>query len=243
MVEQVKEFDGKSLRPNFEVVAQNKELVAKYWNLPKDTTECQKHYDELADKYDFILEDCCGYNDPYYVTEEVKKHIKPDQLICDFGCGTGILGRYLKKAGYEELYGCDGSDNMLKKNVELKLYKDVRKCLLTVDPFPEEWLNKFDCIVATGCFLTGHFPAATLEIMNKSLKIGGIAMFSMRDIYLEPDEEMQYKPMFDKLEKEGKIEIVEPFKYIKYEGIKAEEGFGKNFTETASRVFKFKRLA
>jgi len=239
MVDQV---DGKSLRPNFEVVAQNKELVAKYWNLPKNTVDCQAHYDDLAEKYDFILEDCCGYNDPYYVTEQVKKYIKPEQAIGDFGCGTGILGRYLAKAGFKNLYGCDGSDNMLKMNVEVKLYNDVKKILLTVDPFPEEWNNKFDCIVATGCFLTGHFPAATLDIFAQSLKVGGHAIFSIRDLYLTPEDEMQYLPKIQQLVKDGKIEIVEQFKYIKYEGIKAEEGFGQNFTEMPSQIFIFKRL-
>ncbi len=49
-----------------------------------------------------------------------------DSKIIDFGCGTGLLGEYLKQGGFQECYGIDGSSDMLKiaisKNVYLKTW-------------------------------------------------------------------------------------------------------------------------
>ena len=91
----------------------------------------------------------------------------------------------------------------------LKLYKGFKKCIVTVDAYPEDYLNKFDAVVSSGCFLKAHFPAATFEIMNQSLKVGGFCFFTLRDLYLDPTNEMQYWPTIDALIKSGKIEIVE----------------------------------
>jgi len=232
----------KNLRPNKELVEANKDLVNQYWNFPKDTKETEKHYDDLADKYDFILEDICGYNDPHYVTECVKRYIKPEQKICDFGSGTGILGKYLVKAGYKNLWGVDGSEKMIEKCKPLGLYHDIRKVLVTVDPLPEEYKNKFDAVVSTGCFLKGHFPNGALDVILDSLNVGGIMFFSIRNFYLEPENEQQYKPKIDALVAEGKAEVVEQYKYTKYEGIKKEDGFGDNFTEMPSSIMMIRKL-
>ncbi len=56
-----------------------------------------------------MLEECVGYNDPGFIMPQMLKYVKKDGLICDFGCGSGIIGKYLSKAGYTDFYGIDGS--------------------------------------------------------------------------------------------------------------------------------------
>ena len=79
------------------------------------------HYDHYAAKYDGMQE-MSGFNDPYWLTKVAIEKLAtpgsvmtlPDARIMDFGCGTGLMGIELKKAGYKNIYGLDGSPQMLE---------------------------------------------------------------------------------------------------------------------------------
>ena len=59
-----------------------------------------------------------GFNDPYEIAKfTVEKLGQPgqplasaDTRVLDFGCGTGLMGIELKKVGYNNIYGVDGSE-------------------------------------------------------------------------------------------------------------------------------------
>ncbi len=73
------------------------------------------------------------------------KHVaSKDALICDFGCGRGICGKYLAKAGYTNLFGIDGSKGMLDVLRDLKIYKEVWQCMIGLDPFLDGHKEKYD---------------------------------------------------------------------------------------------------
>jgi predicted TPR repeat methyltransferase len=63
-----------------------------------------------------------GYPDPKKVQEYVS-HIATNQIIpkhraqiLDFGCGTGLVGKYLKEdGGFENITGIDASSKMLEQ--------------------------------------------------------------------------------------------------------------------------------
>ena len=78
------------------------------------------HYNSYAAKYDGMQE-MSGFNDPYEMAKTaVARLAQPGQplesgeaKIMDFGCGTGLMGIELKKVGYTNIYGIDGSAEML----------------------------------------------------------------------------------------------------------------------------------
>ena len=66
-----------------------------------------------------------GFNDPYEIVKAcceqlTSKEKLSDVLankharIIDFGCGTGLLGYELVRNGFDQVYGIDGSLDMLK---------------------------------------------------------------------------------------------------------------------------------
>lgn len=225
-----------------ELVKEHQELVSQYWNFPQEYKGSEKHYDELAEKYDFILQDICGYNDPDHVTICAKKYLKQDSKILDVGCGTGILADTLKKdGGFTEFWGIDGSQKMLDLAVPKKLYHETKKILIGLEPMEPTFLNRFDGAVATGCYLDGHFSFESFKEIIPCLVVGGVFIFSMRDLYFTEGQPAGYKEEIDRLCKEGIIEIAERYNYVKYAGIKKDE-FNRNFEEKESSVFILRRL-
>ena len=74
-----------------------------------------------------------GFNDPFELVKvcaellSSKERVSdvmanPEAKIVDFGCGTGLMGIELKKRGFNNIYGLDGSQDMLniakEKNME-----------------------------------------------------------------------------------------------------------------------------
>ena len=58
-----------------------------------------------------------GFNDPFEIAkvtveklgQEGQPLANPEVKLMDFGCGTGLMGAELKKVGYTNIYGLDGS--------------------------------------------------------------------------------------------------------------------------------------
>ena len=63
-----------------------------------------------------------GFNDPYELTKIVAQHFGNIGKVIDFGCGTGLCGDELQKAGFKDIYGVDGSPDMLKVALSKEIY-------------------------------------------------------------------------------------------------------------------------
>ena len=67
------------------------------------------------------MHDKAGFNDPYWLAKVAVERLgQPGQplshstcRLMDFGCGTGRLGVELKKVGYVDISGVDGSTEMI----------------------------------------------------------------------------------------------------------------------------------
>ena len=87
---------------------------------PTDSTKNAKHYDKYAQLYDG-MHDKAGFNDPYWLAKVAADKLGqpgqslslPNSRLIDFGCGTGRLGVELKKVGYTNISGVDGSSEMI----------------------------------------------------------------------------------------------------------------------------------
>jgi predicted TPR repeat methyltransferase len=101
------------------------------------------------------------------------------------GCGTGLVGQYLKERGFVNVVGVDASKRMLEKASTKNSYSELKELFLGVpETFPVELHNRFDAITASGILAEGHLDNKVFDEMLLSLKTGGYAIFATRTMYL-----------------------------------------------------------
>lgn len=88
----------------------------------EDTVE---FYADWADTYDAELVRN-GYVTPQRCAEALARHM-PDKsgAVMDVGCGTGLSGAALKRAGFDLLEGCDVTEEMLRGARDRGLYRHL----------------------------------------------------------------------------------------------------------------------
>jgi predicted TPR repeat methyltransferase len=93
--------------------------------------DAETHFDEVALNYEAVYMNA-GYPDPKKVQEAVSS-IATSQIIpkhraeiLDLGCGTGLVGKYLKEdGGFENIRGIDVSGKMLDQAETKGCYKHL----------------------------------------------------------------------------------------------------------------------
>ena len=101
------------------------------------------------------------------------------------GCGTGLVGQYLKERGFKTIVGVDASKGMLEKAHKKGSYSDLEELFLGLpDTFPQKFHNKFEIITASGILAEGHLDNKVFDEMLLALKTGGYAIFATRTMYL-----------------------------------------------------------
>lgn len=118
-----------------------------------------EHYNELSSNYEQIYL-TAGYHDPLRcaeLTKEIFGDRAADAHVLDMGCGTGLVGQYLKERGFLHVVGVDASAGMLEKAKEKDAYESLQELFLgRPESFPEEFRGKFDAITAAGILAEGH---------------------------------------------------------------------------------------
>ena len=99
-----------------ELTEAHKLEMAKHGNFSQDNIV--DHYDELSSHYEEIYLRA-GWHDPLKCAE-LAKHCVGDvgvetASVFDMGCGTGLVGQYLKERGFKTVVGVDASKGMLDK--------------------------------------------------------------------------------------------------------------------------------
>ena len=104
------------------------------------------------------------------------------------------MGVELKKVGYTNIYGIDGSPQMLEIADTKGCYKWTWEVLVGTHKLPlgavfTEVLpdSGFDAVFSSACMIKGHLPNSCFEEMLKVLRPGGHMIFSIRDIYMNPE--------------------------------------------------------
>jgi predicted TPR repeat methyltransferase len=146
------------------------------------------HYNELSSNYEGIYLRA-GWHDPLKCAELAKdvigEELSSTAHVIDFGCGTGLVGKYLQERGFRNIDGIDGSAGMIEKAKEKSVYNELVEMFLgKPETFPERFHNKYDAITASGILAEGHLDTSVFEEMLLALKVGGYAVFSTRTMYL-----------------------------------------------------------
>lgn len=183
-----------------------------------------------------------GFNDPFVIARCLVNLLNPpkDAKIVDFGCGTGLCGIELQKVGFTNIYGIDGSHDMLEIAKTKNIYKDAWVCLVGLDPLPEAVPLNCDIAVASAVMIKGHFPNTCYVEMLKTVISGGHIAFTIRDIYLDhsTDNGMNFKDALEELEASGKMQLVKRERYVKYKGL----AMGSGHQEEGANILIYKKL-
>ena len=148
---------------------------------PRPVQETIAVYADWADNYDADVE-ARGYRTPDRLAEALATFAAPDDAILDFGCGTGIGGAALRRAGFTTIDGTDVTAEMLDKATARGIYRR------TWHSSPDDMgfaAGSYPVIAAIGVVSLGAAPPETLTPLVDKLDAGGLLALSFNDPTLE----------------------------------------------------------
>ena len=164
----------------------------------KTTKQVMNFYDEWGnkDKYNKDMVDW-DYSGPKETVNTFKKYAEnKDMLIFDAGCGTGLVGKELKKFGYKNFYGADLSKTLLD-TIPKGLYKKLDKVDLN-EPIKTND-NYYDAVMCVGTFTYAHVKPNALEEFVRITKNKGLICFTINEgIYEEYGFDKKIKELKDR---------------------------------------------
>ena len=134
-------------------------------------------YADWAENYDAEVS-ARGYRTPDRLATALAAHAPLDRSILDFGCGTGIGGAALRRAGFHTIDGTDVTAEMLEKAAASGIYRN------TWHSSPEDMgfeAGSYPVIAAIGVISLGAAPAETLAPLLAKLDTGGLLALSFND--------------------------------------------------------------
>jgi SAM-dependent methyltransferase len=146
----------------------------------KTTNQVRDFYNDWGSekKYDQDMLDW-NYTGPKEVVDTFKVYATDkDMLIFDAGCGSGLVGKALKDAGFYKLHGADLSQILLE-TIQPSLYRRLYQVDLN-EPIkiPD---NTYDAVTCVGTFTYGHVKAEALDEFVRITKDGGLLCFTINE--------------------------------------------------------------
>jgi predicted TPR repeat methyltransferase len=144
----------------------------------KTTDEVAALYDNWAAGYDSDMARA-GYRHPTICLALLARHLPIRSApVLDAGAGTGLLGEWLKIAGYPIVHGMDISDGMLAVARTRGSYDALyRAALGTRLPFED---GAYAGIVSSGVFTTGHVGPEGLDDLVRICRPGGVLVLTVK---------------------------------------------------------------
>ncbi len=152
--------------------------------------DVQSHYDVWAETYDADLgeEDYIG---PKEIVNILVEYLNAQDILdynaklVDGGCGTGLVGKYLKQVGFSTIDGFDLSAGMVEKAKELTIYNRLEGAVGFAEAADVFEHDSYDIAVTCGVFTHGHVPPEAVFDFAKILKSNGLMLVSTRPSYCE----------------------------------------------------------
>lgn len=216
---------------------EQKQEMLKHGNF--EQAKIAEHYDELCSQYEQIYLSV-GYHDPLKCAELAKELFgdsAAEREVFDMGCGTGLVGQYLKERGITKNVGVDASKGMLERAKEKEAYTELEELFLgTPETFPTKYHNRFDAITAAGILAEGHLDNNVFDEMLLALKVGGYAIFATRTEYLT---KYDYLSKITALTETGKWKLVKEITFDRYD--KIGEAVGR-FSKVEAKAYAYEKL-
>ncbi len=141
--------------------------------------ETRDHYQRWAASYDEEVGEH-GYVTPDRVAAALRSYVTDlDLPVLDFGCGTGLSGVALQKAGFRVIDGMDPTPKMLKGAAAKGVYRN----LISIDVTDPNHIDAgaYTAITSTGVIGVGAAPPETFDLLMNALPSGGYLAFSFND--------------------------------------------------------------
>ena len=173
-------------------------------------------YDGWAEGYDHDLMQEWGYSTPTRVVECLCQYLsQPDPLVLDAGCGTGLVGEALAKAGVGRAEGIDFSRAMLAQAADKGVYRQLH-CLDMNETLPLAD-GCYDGVTCVGTFTTAHVRPDALGELVRVTRPGGVLSFSVRNEYWQATD---FRALVTAMDAAGQV-ILEELRteaYVESEG-------------------------
>lgn len=165
--------------------------------------EIVRHYDRWAGSYDADMS-AVGYRHPTICLALLTRYLpRGSAPVLDAGAGTGLIGEWLKIAGYPHIEGLDISEGMLAVAAQRGVYDKLHRAALGGNlPFAS---GSFAGVVSAGVFTSGHVGAEGLDELIRIVRPGGIIVLTVKTTLLNE----AVGPRLAELEREGRIKVVE----------------------------------
>lgn len=165
--------------------------------------EMRDAYDKWAEEYDRDVLDS-GYITPARIAEALSQFVgNRNQPVMDYGCGTGLSGVALKKAGFNIIDGVDLSEKMLEAARKTGAYRDLD--LVEPEAPPASQLADYRAITATGVISRGAAPASLYDDMIEIMQPGARLALSINDLSMDDPD---YAGLVAQSVEAGKVELL-----------------------------------
>lgn len=181
-------------------------------NLSRNSDDVARYYDEWAHDYDRTLAQW-RYEAPQRVAARLRAALGPDSIILDAGCGTGLSGKALARAGFETIDGIDVSQRSLDIAGELGVYRSLEHVDMQKQPIPRGD-DSYDGLACVGVLTYLPDSAVILREFCRVVRPGGLMVLTQRSDILE---EREFAATLDALEAEGLLiesRVSEPMPYL-----------------------------
>jgi len=177
----------------------------------------QDLFDDWAPTYDHDLVNEMGYVADAEACRRLEALIPDRQArILDAGCGTGLVGRRLRQAGYTDIHGSDYSEKMLGEADLCGAYRSLQQHDLTQ---PIETDQLYDAAIVVGVFAFSVPSAEHLVNITCSLKPDGTALVTVNGkAWREVDWPAKLEG-FDERYPQARLVEVQTIDYLTAEGI------------------------
>ncbi|XP_072517933.1 methyltransferase-like protein 27 isoform X2 [Salminus brasiliensis] len=200
-------------------------------------------YNTWAENYeqDVALLD---YRAPLLAAECITTHFKGDKeraIILDVACGTGLVSAHLRRMGFCQFVGVDGSEGMLDLARETGLYLELKQCMLGQESLPVQngnkhinlephnsviFLETYDVVVIVGALSVGQVPVAVVRELWQVTKPGGYMCMTTRGNADNQEYKTELEHMMSTMEEEKRWSCVTVTEVEQWERAVAENESG-----------------
>ena len=162
------------------------------------------YYKDFSQNYDETFVKQLSYTYPRRVAEELLAHFDGDGIICDIGCGTGLVGEELKNLNANIVIdGFDISSEMIAVAKTKNVYRNFFELDLTQPVLGVP--NNYAALISSGTFTHGHLGP---EILVNLLSLCRYNALLTVGINAEHYRDKGFEKVINELQSASRIQIV-----------------------------------